>query len=337
MMSRPETLPQSVSEAFQPVAQTSPERLPLAASAPCRVTLVVEYYPGLSLIQPDGVALWGDLSRLLNPATTRLNLVHAVSEAYSADLPKMDDVEQIRAAVQSREITLAESKIHVRQWLEAAQFQIDAEQTLPLQEASAKSLVSSLSDADHELLVVISLNRTAGDFPSQQHFAIALATRATVSTLILKRPLLTTDTKLRILLGVDPSDASLTAARKLADFIRTDAVSIQVVTVQSPMYQENAVLAPYVNQTVLEEAQHANAQLTFEMMNDVLETRDLCANSMKAIIGSPATELGFLAESEHPDLLVVGSHNRKGFLAWFMGSVSSQLLHWDTHNLLIIR
>jgi len=34
---------------------------------------------------------------------------------------------------------------------------------------------------------------------------------------------------------------------------------------------------------------------------------------------------------------VVGSHNRTGFLAWLMGSVSSQLLHWDTHNILIVR
>jgi nucleotide-binding universal stress UspA family protein len=158
-----------------------------------------------------------------------------------------------------------------------------------------------------------------------------------VSGLLFKRHLAGNRSKPKILLAVDDSEASMTAVRRLPELLRTQDMDVILATVQSPIYQDNALLAPYVNQDILDQALAGNATMIFEMAQEILDTEGIPVQDVKRMIGSPAAELGYLAQVEEPDLLVVGSHNRKGVLSWLMGSVSSQLLHWDTHNILIVR
>lgn len=54
------------------------------------------------------------------------------------------------------------------------------------------------------------------------------------------------------------------------------------------------------------------------------------------LVGQPATELHFLAKQQVADLIVVGSHGRKGF-ALLLGSTSTSVLHGAACDVLAIR
>lgn len=54
------------------------------------------------------------------------------------------------------------------------------------------------------------------------------------------------------------------------------------------------------------------------------------------LIGQPATELHYLANQQHADLIIVGSHGRKGF-ALLLGSTSNSVLHGATCDVLAVR
>lgn len=53
------------------------------------------------------------------------------------------------------------------------------------------------------------------------------------------------------------------------------------------------------------------------------------------LVGQPAAELHYLAEQESADLLVVGSHGRKGF-ALLLGSTPNSVLHGATCDVLAV-
>jgi nucleotide-binding universal stress UspA family protein len=315
-------------------------KVKLAARIPLRrkVILVVEQYLNADDHQP-----LIDLSRFMAPAGVELSLIHAVSDIITGLHGKADDAVFVSNTIREREKRQAEVRVQWRQALETAGFHLAHEQTCTMQDQNARQIIEYAQENAQDLLVVYTARDLSVD-PHEEglatrnsHFGLMLATHATLPVLMLRRAPGAPTGRLKLLFGVDPSEATMTAARKLPDLIRADAVDLTLATVQSPIYQENVVLAPYVNQDVLEAALDANAEMTFAMVRELLETRGLSAQNTLTRNGSPATELGFVAETEHPDLIVLGSHNRKGFLAWLTGSVSSQLLHWDTHNILIIR
>lgn len=53
------------------------------------------------------------------------------------------------------------------------------------------------------------------------------------------------------------------------------------------------------------------------------------------LVGQPAAELHYLAEQEDADLIVVGSHGRKGF-ALLLGSTSNSVLHGANCDVLAV-
>ena len=53
------------------------------------------------------------------------------------------------------------------------------------------------------------------------------------------------------------------------------------------------------------------------------------------LVGQPAAELHYLAEQEDADLIVVGSHGRKGF-ALLLGSTPNSVLHGATCDVLAV-
>lgn len=53
------------------------------------------------------------------------------------------------------------------------------------------------------------------------------------------------------------------------------------------------------------------------------------------LVGQPAAELHYLAEQEEVDLIVVGSHGRKG-LALLLGSTPNSVLHGATCDVLAV-
>lgn len=310
----------------------------LEADAPIRlrkVALIIEY-GGLEQAQP--LISFPELRRFLNPEHTELTVAHAEFDWVGMKTDVAEEAHNVGALVAGQETKLHEMKQLIDASLRDSGFRVVRELECGTRDRNVKSLLAMLDESGQDLLVVIGQPDTANHHKDKaSHFVKTLVTHASFSVLLLRKPIAATNEPLRVMLGVDGSEASMNAARQLKQILPDCEMQLELVTAQSPIYQENAVLAPYVNQDVLNEALEANAKMVFEIVSDILENQGLSVSERRKLVGSPATELGNLAELEHPDLMIVGSHNRTGVLAWLMGSVSSQLLHWDTHNLLVVR
>ena len=307
---------------------------PRTVSQKLKLTLIVEC--GLHPWTGTGVdSLIAELGSFIQPAQAELSLIYACPDLLT-DLHHLPETENLEACLRERHKTHEDTITKLRRDIEVAGFEIISEQQFPITADSQQNILDYLKDSGQELMALCG-HHAAGSHLGRDHFLMNLTSHASIPTLLLKRKLSRTGGALQVLFGIDASEASLTAARQLGQILPPEQVALTLATVQSPAFQENAVLAPYVNQEILTEALEANAGILFEMFTDLLKPQGFTVADFKVLIGSPASELGYLAEADHPDLIVVGSHNQKGFLAWVMGSVSSQLVHWDTHNILVVR
>lgn len=293
-----------------------------------KVTLVIEY--GQEPLPLDV------LNRFLNPESVELTVAHAEFDWASIQADPAEEAHNFGSSVAEMETVLRDYKARLQDQLTLAGFRIVNEVNSGTRDQNRKALTALLEDTEQDLLVILS-TPPQDEHAKASHFAYTLATHAPTSVLMLRRPTTLDAGPISVMMGVDGSEASMNAARKLGEYVDVSQIALEMVTVQSPIYQENAVLAPYVNQEALDEALEVNGNMIFEIVADIVQTQGVPLIERTRILGSPATELGNLAQRKHPDLIVVGSHNRTGVFAWLMGSVSSQLLHWDTHNLLVVK
>lgn len=296
-----------------------------------KVALIVEH----DLYELDTRVI-DELVRLLSPSRYAISLIHLLKDVTGEMSIHPDNLESLSKSIQERTQRQLDTQQDFKTFLLQLGFSIIDERTYGMKPENLQGVMDYIQQSGQELAVF------CGDYSTtsmaMRHNAfMPLLMHLPVSAMLIKRPLVSGRSKIKVLLGVDESEASMTAARKLGVFFQPESIEVTVATVQSPVYQDNAVLAPFVNQDVLNEALEANANMIFEMTRDILEASGISVYDVKRFIGSPAAELGNLAKMEEPDLVVVGSHNRKGVMAWLMGSVSSQLLQWDTHNILIVR
>lgn len=305
-----------------------------------KVTLVVEYGDSEQVSATNALK---SLSRFLDPERVELTLIHAEFDWLNLPAKPADEAHNVGESIARQEVDLRRETHRVQGALADFGFQVVRELELSTQTKKMSEMLEQLGATEAELLVIISQPDEAARAKAS-HFVKTLVTHAPIPVLLLRQPLgnnveisAENPSPLSICLAVDSSEASMNAARQLRRILPDYVMALELATVQSPIYQENAILAPYVNQDVLDEALEANAKMVFEIVSDILENQGVPVLHRRKLVGSPATELGNLAALEHPDLIVVGSHNRKGVLAWLLGSVSSQLLHWDSHNLLVVR
>jgi nucleotide-binding universal stress UspA family protein len=277
-----------------------------------------------------------DLAHLLTPLSCEITLIHVLPEPWSGIFLKRDDPALLNKYVEEREQTQEDVKTELNALIRQKGFNLAEEQVYNLKDSNIPSLIEQMNQSQQDLVVLCG-NHFSSSAVLRSHMFTHLAAHLSSSVLLLKKHLFGSRKAPKILIGIDDTEASMLAVRKIGSLVRAQDADITLATVQSPIYQENAVLAPFVNQDVLNEALKANTNMLFEMTTDLLQAEGIQVQECRTMIGSPATELGYLAELDNPDLIVVGSHNRKGIIAWVMGSVSSQLLQWDNHNLLIVR
>lgn len=79
-----------------------------------------------------------------------------------------------------------------------------------------------------------------------------------------------------------------------------------------------------------QQVQKASAELA-----QLAKTTDYPIQQQHVLVGQPAAELHYLAEQEAADLVVVGSHGRKGF-ALLLGSTPNSVLHGATCDVLAV-
>lgn len=280
-----------------------------------------------------------ELSTWLRPEHTHLRFIRAISDIEDSGWFNKQPAQYVEAISEQREAVLDANKA-VLNGLEAEGFRLMPHYTESLSDRLAKRVLTELTDTDEDLLVLSST-----ESPQPQHgtssFLYRLASHAPCSALLLKRPINRlanqANTPLHVIFATDGTEASATAARKLPNLLKTDAMEVTIVTVQNPDVLENAIFAPYVNTSAVDEALRENATMILNITRDLLESGGVKVRETRRILGAPAWELTHLLEVSNPDLLVVGSHNRTGLPAWLLGSVSGKLAQQDTHSILVAR
>ena len=142
---------------------------------------------------------------------------------------------------------------------------------------------------------------------------------------------------LRVIVGFDPGESALNALRWAADLQKLGSVDLTVVEAVVPGIENRRIqasgpgvgfeLRPEAEAQLLETLRHAVASVT----------GDLPARLMvKPGLGRTDIHLAQAAESVQADLVVVGSHQRKGFQRWWHGSVSSGVLHAASTSVAVV-
>lgn len=141
-------------------------------------------------------------------------------------------------------------------------------------------------------------------------------------------------TWLKIVCAVDLSESSRPAVEQAASLARRFDAKLVVVHVWSePPGAREAALAP--------------PSLFAKMQADVEEKLDawkreaerIAGSEVRAVLatGSPASEVARIADAERADLVVVGTHGRKGLPRFVLGSVAEAIVRQSPCTVLVAR
>ena len=135
-----------------------------------------------------------------------------------------------------------------------------------------------------------------------------------------------------ILVSLDLSDEApqvLARAKALAD---ADGAKLSLVHVVEPLTFAYGGDIPVDLSEIQEQLQtQATGQLT-----KIAQPLGIADAQCHIRIGQPVTEIHEIADEEQVDLIVVGSHGRKG-LALLLGSTANGVLHGAKHDVLAVR
>ncbi|MBU3848468.1 MAG: universal stress protein [Candidatus Acinetobacter avistercoris] len=130
-----------------------------------------------------------------------------------------------------------------------------------------------------------------------------------------------------ILVPVDDSPISYAAiehAEKIAKAFDSDVTVMCVLSVDPLRSIDFYKVAPAITQYVLEAEQNAQGRL-----EDIKQTFQAHGITIKTLIirsVPPATGILNVAEEIHADLIIMGSHGRKGIKKLVLGSVAQEVL-----------
>lgn len=130
-------------------------------------------------------------------------------------------------------------------------------------------------------------------------------------------------TLLKILCAVDFSESSRFATDAAADLARRFGAELTLVHVREPPLSPEEQLHAARD---LAESDRREMQAKLEAWR--METERLAGTPVKAILvhGASAPEIVATARNEHFDLLVTGTHSRKGIRRMLLGSVAERIV-----------
>jgi len=136
--------------------------------------------------------------------------------------------------------------------------------------------------------------------------------------------------------GIDGSSHSVRALEWALNEAASRHARLTVLTVHSVAvsgWSGNPILLPGDAEDQ-EKARQAAEELTLKAASQLGEAKPASV-TVRAIIGFPAEEL--IKASGDADLLVVGSRGAGGFTKLIVGSVSSQVVHYATCPVVVVR
>lgn len=134
-----------------------------------------------------------------------------------------------------------------------------------------------------------------------------------------------------IIVGVDLSEDCPPVIRRAAAIAQTCNAKLTLAHVLEPIAFAYGGDMP-VDLTGVQEQQVQKAEADLALLAKSTAYPIL---QQHVLVGQPAAELHYLAEQESADLIVVGSHGRKGF-ALLLGSTPNSVLHGATCDVLAV-
>ena len=151
----------------------------------------------------------------------------------------------------------------------------------------------------------------------------------------------------RILVAVDNSELSQQAFKKALSIAQAFSARLQIINVVSPLiaeYQDTASLAfsesflpDTLNETTREEwvSIRDGGLNLLQSLQQQAERTGVKAETIQQI-GQIDEEITEFAKDWGADLIVIGSHGRKGFAELLFGSVSNYVSHHVTCSVLLV-
>ena len=143
----------------------------------------------------------------------------------------------------------------------------------------------------------------------------------------------------KILLCSDGSDCALDAARVgavLARHLGAEVLALQICEAPMPILTQAGPGSMLLGKAVSDQYVTKQAQLHQERMQSLFAEADVCCQVLQET-GHPVEGIVRVAERETADLIVLGSRGLHGIKEFFLGSVSSGVLHHAPCSVLIVR
>lgn len=143
----------------------------------------------------------------------------------------------------------------------------------------------------------------------------------------------------KIVVATDFSEASLTALETAYDLALQGGHTLYLVHVIEPYLgagDPTAMLHPSVEKTY-QEARDRLEALILEEWIDEEKAKSLVVKSFVLIASSPAQAITRFAHGKNADLLIVGTHGRKGWTRMLMGSTAESLLRRSPCPVLVVK
>ena len=134
-----------------------------------------------------------------------------------------------------------------------------------------------------------------------------------------------------ILVGLDLSEESSLVIDKAIAFARMCGAQLSIAHVIEP------ITFAYGGDMPLDisEVQEQQVEKAEQELQALAQKIDFPVQQQHVLVGQPATELHYLAQQQGVDLIIVGSHGRKG-LALLLGSTPNSVLHGATCDVLAV-
>jgi universal stress protein A len=134
-----------------------------------------------------------------------------------------------------------------------------------------------------------------------------------------------------ILVGVDLSEEASLVLDKAVKIARACKAQLSIAHVLEP------ITFAYGGDMPLDisEVQQQQIQRAEKALQALAQNIDMPIQQEHVLVGQPAHELHFLAQQQGADLIIVGSHGRKGF-ALLLGSTPNSVLHGATCDVLAV-
>lgn len=134
-----------------------------------------------------------------------------------------------------------------------------------------------------------------------------------------------------LLVGLDLSEEAPLVLQKAITMARAFGAKLSIAHVLEPITFAYGGDMP----VDLSEVQNLQIQKAEHVLQNLAQKIDMPIKQKHVLIGQPADELHYLAQQEHADLIIVGSHGRKG-LALLLGSTPNSVLHGATCDVLAV-